>query len=431
MARLASQAANWRDAPVLRWSLFDAASSTWIALVPSFFGLYFVNVIGAGQPQAGALWGATAAGSLVLVALLAPVVGAWADHGRRWVAVIALCTGLCVTATLLLPLGAAAGLLSAALLFVLAQAGYTLAISQYDALIVRVAAPGQVSRTSALAWAIGLVGGVAGLGGALWLQQGVPSAAQAAQLPPQFLLAALLFGLLSLPGLVALHRLLASTAPVVARTPDATAGARPVDALRAVVRTCREWRRHRTAFTLLLGFFLVNDVLVTLQFFSGILLRDRFSLDVQKLLWLSLLFHLVALPSTVLAGQLADRIGAGRTLAGMCAVLAAALLLLAYGTAAWTPAAAAVLLGLVFASLQAVFRALYATHVPAVQMAELFGFNAIAGRLSAALGPLLFGVAAALLGTSTALVLMLAATGGRRDGAAVGVEALRLRSPWV
>jgi UMF1 family MFS transporter len=407
MAGVATQTATWRNAQVLRWSLFDVASSTWIALVPSFFGLYFVNVIGAGQPQAGALWGATAAASLVLVALLAPAVGAWADRGGRWVRVIALCTAVCVAATLLLPQSAAAGLLAAAVLFVLAQAGYTLATSQYDALIVRVAAPGQVSRTSALAWAIGLGGGVLGLGIALWLMHGVPSAAQAAHLPPQFLLAGLLFVVLSLPGLVALHRLLRSAAPDAAAAASVTEPTGPLAALRAVGRTCRHWRRHRTAFALLLGFFLVNDVLVTLQFFSGILLRDRFALDIEKLLWLSLLFHLVALPSTVLAGQVADRVGAGRTLVGMCAVLAAALLLLAHGTAPWTPAAAAVLLGLVFASLQAVFRALYAAHVPPAQMAELFGFNAVAGRLSAALGPLVFGVAAALLGTSSALMLML------------------------
>jgi UMF1 family MFS transporter len=62
---------------------------------------------------------------------------------------------------------------------------------------------------------------------------------------------------------------------------------------------------------------------------------------------------------------------------------------------------AVVLLGLVFASVQAVFRSLYASLVPSAQASELFGFNAVAGRLSAALGPLVYGVTAAIFGSNT------------------------------
>jgi MFS transporter, UMF1 family len=385
---------------VLRWALFDVASSTYIALVPTYFGLYFVSVLGAGRPGIDALWGASAAAALVFTGILAPVAGAWADRNGRWFSVILVATLVCVAATLLLSQAAALGLAGAVLLFVLAQGGYTLCTSQYDALLVRVAAPGHLARTSALGWALGLLGGLAALGGGLWLMQDLPAAQQVVNLGPLFVLAGALFALLAVPALVALRGVVP---PPRDQAPAADARA----VLGSVWQTCRQWRRHRTAFLLLGGFFLVNDVLVTLQFFSGILLRERFALEVRDLLWLSLLFHVVALPSTLLAGVVADRIGAARALAAMCALLGAAVLLLALGSASWTPAAAAVLLGLVFASLQAVFRALYAAHVPTAQIAELFGFNAVAGRLSAALGPLLFGTAAALLGASGALLLLL------------------------
>jgi UMF1 family MFS transporter len=95
-------------------------------------------------------------------------------------------------------------------------------------------------------------------------------------------------------------------------------------------------------------------------------------------------------------------------MAVMCTLLAGAILLLAFGRAAWSPVLAIVLLGLVFSSIQAVFRSLYAGLVPLDKAAELFGFNSIAGRLSAALGPLLFGAAVAVLGSQTwALCLLL------------------------
>jgi UMF1 family MFS transporter len=105
---------------------------------------------------------------------------------------------------------------------------------------------------------------------------------------------------------------------------------------------------------------------------------------------------------------LADRHGARSTLVFLCALLAAAILLLATGRAGWAATASVALLGLVFASIQAVFRSLYAALVPYDKVAELFGFNSIAGRLSAALGPLLFGMAAAALGSQAwALCLLL------------------------
>jgi UMF1 family MFS transporter len=114
------------------------------------------------------------------------------------------------------------------------------------------------------------------------------------------------------------------------------------------------------------------------------------------------------LPSTIAFGVLADRHGARSTLVFLCALLAAAILLLASGRAAWAATASVALLGLVFASIQAVFRSLYAALVPYDKVAELFGFNSVAGRLSAALGPLLFGMAAAALGSQAwALCLLL------------------------
>lgn len=390
--------AAWRDARVLRWSLFDVASSGYVALVPGFFGLYFIRVLAEGEASAPAVWGLTAAAALIVSAVLAPIVGAWADRGAGWLRALTAATALCVLATALLSQSAALALPAVIALFVLAQVGYALAIAQYDGLLVRLAVPGQGARISSLGWAIGLTGGMLALAAALWLLHGIPSERQVARLTAVFLMVGLLFGLLALP---ALHALRGMT-PVRPPSP-ASAG----QALRDVWQTCRHWRRHRAALLLLAGFFLVNDVLVTLQFFSGIVLRDRFALDVRAMLWLSLLFHAVALPSTVLAGVFADRIGAARALAAMCVLLGAALLLLALGTAPWTPAAAAVLLGLVIAPVQAVFRALFAAYVPPSQMAELFGFSAVAGRLSAALGPLLFGVATAAIGTAAGLLLLL------------------------
>jgi UMF1 family MFS transporter len=393
---------RWLTRRVLGWALFDVASSTYIALVPVFFGLYFSSVIARGNPAATGYWGVIAAVSLLLAGVLAPVVGAFADRTARWFAVLAATTALCVLATLVLPSAATIGLLVAGAVFIVAQVGYTLATSIYDSLVVDVAAPSHRGRISALGWALGLLGGIVAIVAALLMMQGVAPAAQVQRLGSVFVVAGVLFAVLAVPGLAGLRGLRAPPA-LTAQAADAD-----TSSLRAVLTTLRRWREHRPALRVLLAFFLINDVLVTIQFFIAIVLTARFGLAVEGLLWLSLLFHVIAIPSTVAFGMLADRWGRKRTVLVMCAALFAAIVLLAFGRAAWVPIAAVGLLGLVYASIQAVFRSLYASLVPRDRAAELFGFNAIAGRLSAALGPLIFGAAAAALGSTTwALCLLL------------------------
>ena len=395
MNRRTSTTPPWLTRRVLGWALYDVASSTYIALVPTFFGLYFVSQVARAAPGAAGTWGAVAAVSLVIAGMLAPMVGAYTDRTARWLGALAIATAGCVAATLLLSQTARTGVLAAACIFIVAQVGYTLATSLYDSFVVDVAGPACRGRVSSVGWALGLVGGMAAIGLALFLMSGVPAESQVQRLGALFVLAGVMYALVAVPGLAGLRGL--------RRPPAAGAhtGAAVAGSLRAVYSTLRSWRLHRTAFQLLLSFFLINDVLVTLQFFIAIVLNVRFGLSVEGLLWLALLFHAIAVPSTVLCGHLADEWGARPAMAAMCAALAGAILLLAFGQAQWSPIAAVMLLGLVFGAIQAVFRALYASLVSADKVAELFGFNSIAGRLSAAVGPLIFGVAATAFGSNT------------------------------
>lgn len=391
------------DRRTLRWSSFDVASSTFAAVVPPFFGLYFVAVVAPAHPGSVAVWGLVVAATLVLAGALAPVAGAFADRTGRWLMVLSATTAACVGFTLLLPLASAGHALVACAGFLLAQIGYTLATNAYDSLLVDVVPEGRRGLASGLGWALGLCGGVIAIVTALAVVGGLPARAQVEHLPSVFLSTGLLFGLLSIPALLALRGLRTG------RERPALSGSTLGDSLSKVRATLRDWRQHRNILPVLASLFLINDVLVTLQFFLTIVLSTRYGLALEGLLKLSLVFHVIAIPSTIVAGALADRWGGRKTVAGLSTILAAVLILMALSTGEWVPLVAVALLGLVYGSLQSVFRSLYASFVEADRAAELFGFNSFAGRVSTAVGPVIFGGVAALFGSqSLALVTLLA-----------------------
>jgi UMF1 family MFS transporter len=393
-----ARGAGWLTRPVLAWALYDVATSTFAAVVATFFGVFFVAEVAGDAPGAQARWGAIAACAIALAGAAAPFYGAWADRRGGAFGLLALATALCVVATVSMPIVGPGDWLRAAALFVAAQVGYTLAVALYDSLLVRLAPHAHVGRISAFGWAVGFAGGIVALLAALGLMRGVPAAAQAARLADAFLASGLLFAAFAVPALAGLRRLAAAPAGAGAPGP----GARTAYA--SVIGTLRHWRRHREVFRFLAGYYLVNDVLVTVLFFIAIILRARFGLTIEGLLWLALLYHVVASPATLAFGHAADRWGHRPAIYAMIAILAAVLLLLAFGEGAATPVLVVGLLALVYGSIQAVCRSLFALLVTGDKAAELFGFNAIAGRLSAALGPLLFGAIATATG-SQALAL--------------------------
>lgn len=389
----------WVPRRVLRWALYDMASSNYIAIVPTFFGLYYFSIVGHGERSTNVYWGATAALSLLVSAMLAPLIGAYVDRTERWFAGLATMTAVCVLGTALLPAAAAAGLLASCAMFVVAQTAYTLASSIYDSLVVDIAPAGSRGRVSGIGWALGLAGGLLSIVTTLALVKGVAPAAQMARLGSAFLACGVLFGVLAVPGLAGVWGTRSS--------PMLDSAASAGSTLRTVTSTLRHWRSHREALRILLSFFLISDVLVTVQFFVAIVVASRFGVAVEGILRLQLMGTLIAVPATLFFGVLADRWGARRIIMVLCGGLALAILLLAFGPTAWAPTAAFVMLGLVYGSVQAVYRAFYATLIPGEKASELFGFNAIAGRLSAALGPLIFGAVAAASGNTVALCVLL------------------------
>jgi UMF1 family MFS transporter len=383
--------------PLLAWMLYDVASSTYIAVVPSvLFALHFTAEIAAGRPNAAALWGIASAAALLVAGVAAPFAGAWADSRSSRASLLMLFTLLCCAATAMLPLPARGEMLFAAALLVAAQVGYIVAMSLYDAYLERLGPlAGGTERLSARGWAVGFAGGIA----ALLVLLALPRDAHDAPDPAlAFPVVALMFLVLALPAIAGLRRI------HIPRNAEAAA-AHP---WRRVAHTLAHWREHRPVMRFLVAMFLINDAMVTVAVFVAIYLRDHFGVRMPDVLWLTLLYHVIALPATWLFGTLAHRTTARTAVSMSIAIWIATILLLAFGEGRAAAVTIVVLLASVLGSTQALLRGMYARIVPTERAAEFFGFNALAGRISAALGPLVFAGVSAATGSSRLAILSLA-----------------------
>ena len=206
-----------------------------------------------------------------------------------------------------------------------------------------------------------------------------------------------MFAIAAVPAVRGLARL-------KSRPPAATPVERET-AARRLLGSIRAWRDHQNAVKFLAALYLINDALVTIAFFAGIFLREQFGLGLTDLLKLLLLYQVVAIPATLVFGRLADRVSPHTAVYSSLLVWTLAVCLMAFGSGAYVPVVVVVLLATVFGSTQAVMRGVYALLIPPAQAGEFFGFNALAGRLSAAMGPLLYGIVSAATGSAQAAIL--------------------------
>ncbi|MBP7147198.1 MAG: MFS transporter [Acidobacteria bacterium] len=151
------------DARAIRaWVLYDWANSAFATtIMAAVLPVYFSTVAAADLPRATAssYWGYTNSISMLAIALAAPVLGAIADYGgskKRFLAGF-LVPGVLFTA-LLVAIGRG-DWFWAALLFVLAEIGFSGTIVFYDALLPHVAPAGQIDQVSARGYAAGYLGG--------------------------------------------------------------------------------------------------------------------------------------------------------------------------------------------------------------------------------------------------------------------------------
>jgi UMF1 family MFS transporter len=378
--------------------MYDWANSAfWTTIVAAIFPIYFQKVAAAGLPPAVAtsrIAGGTTI-SILVMAVIAPVLGSVADRAPIKKKLLALFVGIGGVATAAMFFIHRGQWLFALALFMIGNVAVAASIVFYESMLPHLAPPDELDRVSTAGYAMGYVGG------------GVLLAINIAMMTkPEW------FGLADKDQ--AVRASLASVAvwwvvftiPLLrgVAEPPVSSGSTDEHALRRLWLTLTELRRYRNAFLLLLAFLIYNDGVQTIIRMATIY-GTEIGLDENAMIGALLVTQFIGIPFSFLFGMLAGRIGAKPAIFGGLMVYAVISVLGYFMRTSTEFFALAVMVGMVQGGTQALSRSLFASMIPKEKSSEFFAFFGVFERYASVLGPAVFAFVVSHSGTSRNAIL--------------------------
>jgi UMF1 family MFS transporter len=292
-----------KDSPEYRrrvnaWCMYDWANSAFATtILAAVLPIYYSQVAGATLPSeatATAYWSLGLSISLLIVAILSPILGTVSDVMRGKKRFLAIFAGIGIVGTALLVVVTTGDWLLASVLAILGRIGFNGSITFYDALLPHVAEEGDRDRVSARGYALGYLGGGILLAINVVMIQFLPGT-----WGPRlsFLSVAVWWAVFSIP----LFRR-------VPEPPAATAALEPgenvlIVSFRRLGETIKDIRRYRELFKYLVAFLIYNDGIGTIIGVAAIYGAELGFGSIELVLAL-LLVQFVAGPYSLMFGRL-------------------------------------------------------------------------------------------------------------------------------
>lgn len=354
------------------------------------WGTYFATAIRKSAEEGAAEWGAALSIAGLIVAIFGPLLGAIADQaGRRkpWIGAFVF---VCITATGFLwfsyPTPAAAE--QTLTLVALGSVAYEFGLVFYNAMLRDLAPPERLGRISGWGWGAGYIGGLLCLVIALLGLIKAP-------VPPFGLEKALAEPVRATALLVAFWIALFAI-PLFVLVPDRKANARTMlqavrDGIKNLYWNLRRLPKQPTIARFLLARMIYADGLNTLFIFGGIYASGTIGLSLEDVILFAIGINATAGLGALLFAWVDDWLGSKST------IIISLISLIALGSGIllvhskpwfWVLGLA---LGVFVGPGQAASRTLMARLAPPGLEAEMFGLYALTGKVTAFVGPALYG----------------------------------------
>jgi UMF1 family MFS transporter len=283
------------------WTMYDWANSAFATtIMAAVLPIYFSQVAGATLPStatATAYWSTGLSVSLLIVALLSPVLGTITDVMRGKKRFLAVFAGIGIVGTALLVLVSTGDWILASIFGVLGRIGFNGANSFYDALLPHVAREGDRDAVSARGYATGYLGGGLLLAVNIVMIQVLPGT-----WGPRlsFLSVAIWWAVFSIPLFL-----------YIPEPPSAVARLSPGESVvsasfKRLTQTFRDIRQYGELFKYLVSFLIYNDGIGTIIGVAAIYGAELGFGSVELILAL-LLVQFVGIPYSLIFGRLPSR----------------------------------------------------------------------------------------------------------------------------
>ncbi|HSO75491.1 MAG TPA: MFS transporter [Blastocatellia bacterium] len=373
---------------ILGWCMYDVADSAFTTvIVTALYAPYFSKIVVGDSSRADFLWGIAAAISELVVALLAPILGAIADFSGSRKKFLAACAVIIVffTASLYFvgPGMTALGLV----LYIAANIGFAGGGVFIDSFLPGISNASNAGRISGIKWGMGYTSGLIAMALCLPLAKNVvdnptPDQLSKARLIP--VVVAVYYAVTVIPTFLFLRdRSVKQQLP--AGQNYLTVG------FRQLKQTLKHIRRYRELFKLLIAFLVYNDGVVTVIYFAALYASETIGFTTEEIAIMFIAMNVVAAAGAFSFGWLADRIGQKPAILISLSIWITAVVTAYFSYSKGSFYVVATLAGIGMGSTQSVTRSLLALFTPKENAAQFFGFLGIAGKALAFVGPIVFG----------------------------------------
>lgn len=367
------------------WYLYDFGNSAYASVVYlAVYSAYFKSVV-VGGAEGSRLWGLSIGIALLIVAIIAPVLGALADFSGAKKRFLLTFTTVAVVFTGLLFFVQKGDIAMGMLFFILAEIGYRSGQLFYDAFLPEVAGQDDMGKISGIGWAVGSAGGVISL-----------------------LIILPLVLLIKGEFIIRLSMVITAVFWVLAATPLALwlqekrqakslpKGENYVSvAVKQVAHTISTAGHYREMSKFMVAFLVYGCGIAIALEFAAIIGATLYGMKQEGIIIFAIIVQITNVIGAYAFGLLVQRLGTKPSLIASLVLMigiVAALYFSQSQIAFFLIGAGA---GIAMAGVQSLSRTTVGLFAPPSQTAEFFGFFTMVGRVSFWIGPAVFGVLAA------------------------------------
>jgi MFS transporter, UMF1 family len=363
------------------WYLYDFGNSAYAAVIlMTVYSAYFKNTV-VGGADGSRLWGLSVSIAMLFVAISTPILGVIADFSRSKKHFLTAYTGLVIAFTASLFFVHKGDVAMGMVFFILAEIGYRSAQVFYNALLPEIAAPEEMGTISGNGWAIGSLGGIVALVLVLVMVSviKIPGAASFT-----FIMAAVFFLFSSLPIFFWVKER-AQSRPMPAGENYLTGP------FKQLWRTFRAARKYKEFVKFIFAFMIFNTGIIVTFDFASIIGSVLFGLNQQQLVLLMMIVSITSVIGAYLFGIFTDRAGGKAALVVSLTLMVVIVSGLFVVKTLWIFYVIAAGAGFALTGVQSVSRMMVSMLAPHEQSAEFYGLFAVAGSVSAFIGPATYG----------------------------------------